>query len=179
MKIWECKILGALKCYRFRPLWSNFGCRQSWVAPAASSSPRYSGRHAVCSGHVAVSVLWQHQTAAVTSDIITGVGWILFLDGSLPQSTLGSDVWDAAGMENLKGRQMLPFSCGILKVLEPHTFLFPQTFRQTQTCRGIQLFSQSLSHLALVPAAIFTLFFPSLENAVWQQRPPLSLDTCC
>lgn len=48
-------------------------------------------KHIVCFDHVAVFALWQHQTAAVTSDIITGVSWP-FLDGSMPQSS-GKQLW--------------------------------------------------------------------------------------
>lgn len=90
------QIIGSFKVLSVSP-----PCDQTLVVAKLSGTGslvvlRDSGRHAVCSGHVAVSAPWQHQTAAVTADIITGVRWILFLDGSLPQSTLGSNVcrWD-------------------------------------------------------------------------------------
>lgn len=41
----------------------------------------------VYSEHVAVFPEWQHQTAAVTSDIITGANWPFF-GGSVPRCAL-------------------------------------------------------------------------------------------
>lgn len=49
----------------------------------------------MCAEHVAVFAVWQRQTAAVTSDIITGAHWP-FLGGSVPRCALGNNLgrWD-------------------------------------------------------------------------------------
>lgn len=103
--------------------------------------PRHCGRHAVCfwpcGSFCSVATpdsschLWHHH-------------WSL-LDPFFRWQFARKHSWkQRVQMENLKGRQMLLFSSGILKVIEPCALLLPHIFKYTKTyCRGIQLFNRN------------------------------------